>query len=440
MATVVLSAASPSLPSLQTLSSLLTEQLHHNGETNLQTFHLATTKLAYCQGEFDCWVKTPGLCRAHDAEQSIVQAIHDADNLILLDAVTFGGHSYTIKRAQDRLICLLSPFFEKRAALTHHAARYGKAANFYALGWTPTNNESLSNTWAELADANAINMLAPHVGSTVVDDTDPSAWPSAIRDLLASQAIPGQRISNRAPLRDTLLHAAQGSHSSPQPPRNAAILIGSAKIKGTSVSENLARAIATRLANHSIPTEIHFATEFLNDEKAHTTAHQIASAGLFLLVSPLYVDALPALATRALEHIAQARAAAPSPALFATLLNCGFPEPEHNRTALQIARHFAATANYYWAGGLPLGAGGAINPTVPLDVQHGPSDHVRHSLDIAIPALAHGHIIPPAAIDLMATSPMPDSIYRLMGDIGWRYQAYKHGLSQSELKARPLDS
>ncbi len=33
-----------------------------------------------------------------------VQAIHDASQLVLLDAVTFGGHSYTLKRAQDRLI------------------------------------------------------------------------------------------------------------------------------------------------------------------------------------------------------------------------------------------------------------------------------------------------------------------------------------------------
>ena len=57
-----------------------------------------------------------------------MRAIHDADRVVMLDAVTFGGHSYTMKRAQDRLICLISPFFEKRASLTHHEARYAPYA------------------------------------------------------------------------------------------------------------------------------------------------------------------------------------------------------------------------------------------------------------------------------------------------------------------------
>jgi hypothetical protein len=34
------------------------------------------------------------------AERLIVRAIHDADRVVRLDAVTLGGHSYTMKRAQ----------------------------------------------------------------------------------------------------------------------------------------------------------------------------------------------------------------------------------------------------------------------------------------------------------------------------------------------------
>ena len=137
MPSVVLSAASPALPALQQLSAQLDDVLRADGDLDVRTFTLATTPLAYCQGEFDCWVKTPGLCRAHDEEHDIMQAIHDAERLVLVDAVTFGGHSFTLKRAQDRLIGLVAPFFEKRAALTHHAARYSRPAAFYALGWQP---------------------------------------------------------------------------------------------------------------------------------------------------------------------------------------------------------------------------------------------------------------------------------------------------------------
>lgn len=67
------------------------------------------------------------------------------------------------------------------------------------------------------------------------------------------------------------------------------------------------------------------------------------------------------------------------PAQFAALVNCGFPEPEHTRTAFSIGRHFAAAAGYTWSGGLPLGGGGAINSATPLDLQHGPAEHVKRA-------------------------------------------------------------
>lgn len=440
MATVVLSAAGPEWPALQALAAMLDAELRASGEHDVTTFDLASTRLAYCQGEFDCWVKTPGLCRAHDAEGSIVQAIHDANRLVLLDAVTFGGHSYTLKRAQDRLICLISPFFEKRAALTHHEARYERMPSQFVLGWMPNADASTSETWAALADANALNMLAPYVGATVVDDTSRDVWPARIRALLASTAVPGASIHGRPPLRAALLEAAAGGAAvATPPPRTAAVVVGSAKAAGTSVSEVLARAVCERLTAQGLTAELHAATEFLRDDRARATARAVAAADLFLLVSPLYVDAFPALATHALEAIAAARAQSARPARFTTLVNCGFPEPEHTRTALRIGRHFADAAGYTWAGGLPLGGGGAINPATPLDAQHGPAEHVKRALDLAMPSLARGESMPAAAIDAMLASPMPDVAYRIAGELGWRYRAYKNGLTQAELHARPLD-
>lgn len=75
----------------------------------------------------------------------------------------------------------------------------------------------------------------------------------------------------------------------------------------------------------------------------------------------------------------------------------------------------------------------------PLDVQRGPAEHVRAALDLAAPRLARGEAIPSEAIERMATSPMPDAIYRLVGDLGWRYQAFKNGVTLAALHARPLD-
>lgn len=441
MSTILLSAASPDLPGLQAAEAACLAALEATGEHDLRTFALATTPLAYCQGEFDCWVKTPGVCRAHDAEADIVQAVHDADTLVLLDAVTFGGYSYTLKRAVDRLICLISPFFEKRAALTHHEGRYRHMPAFFALGWMPVRDAAVARTWRDLADANALNLQAPRVGAVVIDDAGRAGWPEAVHAMLASADVPGATIVSRRPLREALVDAARpdpgGAPSAP--PRTAALVVGSAKVKGTSLSEGLARALAARLEAAGVTTTMHAATDFLRDERARASAAAVAAADLFVLVSPLYVDSWPALATRALEAVAAARARGASPATFAALVNCGFPEAEHTRTALAIARHFAHAAGYTWAGGLPLGGGGAVRPTVPLDEQHGPAEHVKAALDLAAPALARGEGLPDEAITGMATAPMPDAVYRLMGDFGWRYQVYKNGLAQAALRARPLD-
>jgi len=441
MATVILSAASAERPALQALVGALEDELRAGGESDVRRFDLARTLLAYCQGEFDCWIKTPGVCRAHDAEAEIVRAIHDADRVVMLDAVTFGGHSYTMKRAQDRLICLISPFFEKRASLTHHEKRYARMPSLFKLGWMAHLDRGEARTWGALADANAINLMAPHAGAVVVDDAGRPQWGEQIRALLASVTVPGAGMAARSPLRDDLMAAAAGTppRIPPTRPRTAALVIGSAKAKGTSVSENLARALSTRFEAEGVTTAIHAATDFLREERAQRAARDVAAADLFVLVTPLYVDAFPALATHALETVAAARREGPAAARFAALVNCGFPEPEHIRTALGIAGHFAAAARYDWAGGLALGGGGAVNPHTPLDAQGGPARHVRAALDLAVPSLAAGEAIPAGAIERMAASPMPDAVYRLIADLGWRYQVYKNGLAQAALRARPFD-
>jgi hypothetical protein len=383
MTTIILSAGSPDLPSLRTLEAVVRAELEHNGETAIQTFELASIPLAYCQGEFDCWLKTPGVCRAHDAEQDIVRAIHDADRLVLIDEVTYGGHSYTVKRAQDRMICLLSPFFEKRASLTHHGSRYDRAPNLYALGWMPRKDAAEAQTWCELADGNAINMLAPTVGAVVVDDDHRDGWAAEVCAMLTSVAHPGENIHARGPLRAALLDASRGDAGGapPEVTRSAAILIGSAKLKGTSASELMARALVARMQRDGLTPELHYATDFVHDKKAAQVAGQIAKAELFVLVTPLYVDAFPALVVHALDHVARARAG--TSAMFAAVVNCGFPEPEQVRTAMRIARHFCVRAGYRWAGGLSLGGGGYLKPEIPLDEQHGPAEHVKRAIDIA---------------------------------------------------------
>jgi hypothetical protein len=221
--------------------------------------------------------------------------------------------------------------------------------------------------------------------------------------------------------------------------QNALFLIGSAKPAGESTSEALATYLAQRLGQQGVTTAtVHVARALRTETRTVELLQAVDAADLFVLAFPLYVDALPYLATAALERIAAHRLTQPSPtpAAFLAIANCGFPEAKHNTTALAICQQFAEVAGFAWAGGLALGAGGAINGR-PLAQAGGMARHVMVALDCVAEALAAGQPAPQEAVTLLARPMMPLRAYTFMGDLGWRMQARRNGVYR-HLRARPL--
>lgn len=221
--------------------------------------------------------------------------------------------------------------------------------------------------------------------------------------------------------------------------QRALLLVGSAK-RPRSTSESLGTYLLERLQERGWETETILLHRALRSgERQAELLAAVDRAGLILLAFPLYVDTLPALATRALERIAAHRREVEPPdgRRLVAIANCGFPEPQHNDTALAICRHFAAEMGFEWAGGLSLGGGQAINGR-PLPEMGGMVRHVTQALDLAAEALAAGRPVPEEAMELMARQFIPSWLYVLMGGIGWRQQARQHG-AQRRLKARPFE-
>ena len=79
-------------------------------------------------------------------------------------------------------------------------------------------------------------------------------------------------------------------------------------------------------------------------------------------------------------------------------------------------------------------------PESPLDKPHGPITHVVRALDLCADALAEGSPLSREAIEEMATPPMPEGLYRVIAEAGFRWQAQKNGVSQHDLRARPLET
>ena len=464
MNAVILNGADTGSPQVDTLCAEVERQLAVQPCT-VRSFHLKDFVIGHCLGEFDCWVKTPGRCRIHDEGQEIERAVHDADLLVLLTPVHFGGYSAQLKKAVDRLLPLVSPYFDKRADLTHHQHRYARMPRLVGIGWDAAPSPSRAALFSALVQSNALNLGSPGWGAVVVGDA-PGAWAAPVAQALAAAALPGNASGTHEGATRALHEAMRaappalaGSVQQPmqtvQTVATVAILVASARPPGTSTSESLAHYLAQQLQRAGAQVQIVWATAFARDAASATrTAQQLAQADVLVVASPLYFDSLPYLGLLALEQVCAARRAmtptqtptntasmTPTPRppqRLVGLLNCGFPEPEQLRFALALLREFAAEAGYVFAGALPLGGGEAIHGRA-LESTGGMTRHVRAALDSAAAALARGGMVPDAASAEAAVQFIPAALFRLAGWWGWRTQAHAHHLRVKDLRAKPFD-
>lgn len=408
----------------------------------VRSFRPGALTLAPCQGEFDCWTATPGVCRTDDEARDIARAIHDADLVVYLSPLTFGGYTSGLKKAMDRTIGLVQPFFESGSGLTHHAPRYATypATLYLGLEEGPPQEEA-RDTFLELARGNARNICSPWTAAEVVPLLDP-AWPgrvaAAVERALAREG-GGPPAPPRAP-EAALAEACAADGPLAAAPRTATLLVGSARPRGESSSESLGRVLLAGLETAGVATRVVHAVRFLKDGAvARSALDEVVGSELLVVSSPLYVDTLPYLVTRALEAAAARLAQAPAAVrAVAGILNCGFPEAAHNRTGVRVLRAFTRQAGLTWAGALAMGAGEALHGRPVAEAGALVRNQAR-ALRLAGARLALGEAVPAEASALMALPLVPTFLFRWLGHAGWALQARAHGVGLRQLKARPYD-
>ncbi len=142
--------------------------------------------IAYCQGCFECWVKTPGLCKTKDAARDVTRALIQSDLLVLLSPVTFGGYSSELKKALDRSIGVVSPFFTRIQGEVHHVRRYARYPALLVVGVMAEPDAEEERLFTALAGRNAINFHAPaHAAGVVYRGQPPEQMWSTIGRLVA---------------------------------------------------------------------------------------------------------------------------------------------------------------------------------------------------------------------------------------------------------------
>ncbi|MFC2078277.1 NAD(P)H-dependent oxidoreductase [Candidatus Bipolaricaulota bacterium] len=209
------------------------------------------------------------------------------------------------------------------------------------------------------------------------------------------------------------------------------VLIGSPKGLEGSNSARHAQALIKTFDTEGWSLEwLHLHRAVESEEAIDDLLAKVDRSDQILFVAPLYVDSLPAPAIRALERIAAHRSGAGGTSKaprFSVLLHCGFIEPKHNETAVEICRLFSEAAALEWFGELTLGGGGM------------PSRRVREALAEAGTALAKGFPIPPEARKRAKRPTMPRLAFILGGNLMWRRVAKGFGITKAGLLAQPYE-
>ncbi|QGY42736.1 hypothetical protein GM418_03430 [Maribellus comscasis] len=122
------------------LNDALEKSISALSENNLvKVFHLHKKKVKQCVGCFDCWWKTPGICRFDDDTGDILRSIISSDLVIYSTPIIMGMYSALLKKFHDRTIPLVHPYINIVEGECHHKKRY---SNYPKIGVLVEPNDS----------------------------------------------------------------------------------------------------------------------------------------------------------------------------------------------------------------------------------------------------------------------------------------------------------
>jgi len=100
---------------------------------DVELFYTRKMKINPCQGEFNCWLKTPGKCFQKDDMQMLLPKLAEANVLVLATPLYVDGVTGPMKNLLDRIIPLAQPFFELRDGHCRHPGRDGSKGSHLVL-------------------------------------------------------------------------------------------------------------------------------------------------------------------------------------------------------------------------------------------------------------------------------------------------------------------
>ncbi len=170
MNAVIFNGAKENNSTTDKIETELKTQLTDKGWT-VEPIELCSKKIAGCLGCFGCWIKTPGECVIDDYGRETTKQAMQSDLLIWLTPITFGGYSSELKKALDRLLPILLPYFESYHGQIHHKMRYSKYPNLLVIGTSPQCPEN-KETFKLLTERNVLNFRPPKHATGIFQESN----------------------------------------------------------------------------------------------------------------------------------------------------------------------------------------------------------------------------------------------------------------------------
>lgn len=111
----------------------------NNKSDDIDYFRLRDMDINYCNGCWNCWTKTPGLCAIKDDFEQIFSRISHVDKILYISPVILGYESSLIKKCKDRSIGIAIPYITIYKGEQHHLQRYEKLPETSILLLTDDN-------------------------------------------------------------------------------------------------------------------------------------------------------------------------------------------------------------------------------------------------------------------------------------------------------------
>ncbi len=414
MKALILNGAGQNDSACGSVSTFMNEELKSAG-WEAEELVLRDMKIGACVGCFGCWFKTPGTCVIHDQGNEVAAKIIQSDLTIYLTPVKFGAPSSHLKRAMDRIVQNVMPFFEKHGDEIHHEERYEKNGSVAAFGIVEDKDAESKRLFQQLFERNLKNFRPKNKGfDTAYSDADETELRIRVKRVLKNSGVDIEGLEEEK-------HWKNGDAP------HILMLSGTPKTK-ESVSEMIGNYLLTKAeAEKCTTSSIRIRSALKDDASRQEMLEAMENADIIVYSGPLYVDSFPSSVIEGMEIMIEHFAGQKfndKKTRFLAVSNCGFPEAHQNQASLDIMRYFAYKCGFEWAGGFAVGCGPALSQG--LEKMGGMTSGIRKALEMAAKALAKGDEIPENAFAMISKDLMPAWVYVKMATMGMKEEAKKH--------------